>query len=293
MEALAPQLRLGLSAAAYVLAYVAGLALFAWAARRRGMGGQELRAVAVAGLLGGLIGASVLQLAASGEPGKTVLGGIAGGWIAVILAKRRLGIRRPLGDLFAFAIAGGEAIGRFGCFFAGCCYGKIAHVAWAVEDHGAPRHPTQLYSSLAAFATLAIIVWVDRRRTLPESRRALPDTARTLRDSAGALPDGAIFYLQGTLFCASRFVIEFYRDVPSYGAFTLAQYACIAGFAFFAYRLHAAIATTPANVTLSLSKGTPANVTPSSSNGAPANVTLSLSKGAPQSRHPRTDAVAS
>ncbi|HEX3550629.1 MAG TPA: prolipoprotein diacylglyceryl transferase family protein [Candidatus Elarobacter sp.] len=236
MDALPAAVRLALSSGAYVLAYAAGLALFVWAARRRGIGGRDLRAVAFAGLFGGLVGAAVLQLLVSGEPGKTLIGGIAGGWIAVVLAKRSVGLRRPLGDVFAFAIAGGEAIGRFGCFFAGCCYGKIAHVAWAVHDHGELRHPTQLYSSLAAFATLGIIVWADRRR---------------------ALPDNAIFYLQGALFCALRFVIEFYRDVPSYGTLTLAQYACVAGFAFFAYRLHAALQprAVPADVTLSLSKG--------------------------------------
>ena len=222
MEALPAHLRLALSASAYVIAYAAGVILFAWAARRRGLDTAGVRVVATAGLLGGLVGANLVQLAVSGEPGKTVIGGIAGGWIAVALAKRSIGLKRSLGDLFAFAMAGGEAIGRFGCFFAGCCYGKIAHVPWAVWDHGGPRHPTQLYSSLAAFATLAIIAWADRRATLPEN---------------------TIFYLQGALFCALRFVVEIYRDVPSYGGFTLAQYACVAGFVLFVWRLRAVLRT--------------------------------------------------
>ena len=51
------------------------------------------------------------------------------------------------------------------------------------------------------------------------------------------VPENGVFYLQGALFCALRFVVEFYREVPSYGGFTLAQYACVAGFAFFAWRL--------------------------------------------------------
>jgi phosphatidylglycerol:prolipoprotein diacylglycerol transferase len=223
MDALPAHLRLGLSAVAYVLAYGAGIALFVWAARRRGLANADVRAVAAAGLFGGLFGASALQLLASGEPGKTVLGGIAGGWLAVVLAKRSLGVRRPLGDAFAFAIAGGEAIGRFGCFFAGCCYGKVANVPWAVHDHGELRHPTQLYSALAAFATLAIIAVLERRRALPEN---------------------GIFYVQGALFCALRFLVEFYRDVPAYAGFSLAQYACIAGFAFFAWKLRALLGVT-------------------------------------------------
>jgi len=238
MEALPAHLRLGLSAVVYVAAYGVGLLLFAWAVRRRAVAPADARAVAIAGLFGGLIGASFVQLVVGGETGKTILGGVAGGWVAVALAKHSIGIRRPMGDAFAFALAGGEAIGRLGCFIAGCCYGKVANVAWAVHDHGALRHPTQLYSSLAAFATLGVIVWADRRRSLP---------------------DNAIFYLQGALFCAFRFAIEFYRDVPAYGVLTLAQYACIAGFALFAWRLTALMRTRVPIVqfTLSSSKGAP------------------------------------
>ena len=219
MDELPAHLRFAVSAGAYVLAYAVGLALFVWAARRREMDDRDVRAVAVAALLGGLVGAYVVQLAVSGEPGgKTVLGGVVGGWLAAIAAKRSVGLRRPLGDLFAYAVAGGEAVGRVGCFFAGCCYGKVAHVAWAVHDHGAPRHPTQLYSAFAALATLALVAWLDRRRILPEN---------------------GVFYTQGAVFCALRFVVEFYREVPSYGGFTLAQYACMGGFVFFAWRLRA------------------------------------------------------
>ncbi|MBV8370688.1 MAG: prolipoprotein diacylglyceryl transferase [Candidatus Eremiobacteraeota bacterium] len=225
MDALPVGLRLGLSALAYVVAYGAGLALFVWAARRRGFAEGDVRKLAVAALIGGLVGASVLQLAIGGEPGKTILGGIAGGWIAINFAKRELGIRRPTGDAFAFAIAGGEAIGRVGCFIAGCCYGKLASVPWAVHDHGELRHPTQLYSALAALLTLAVITMLDRRRVLPE---------------------GGIFFVQGALFCALRFLIEFYREVPAYGGFSLAQYACVAGFIFFVWKLRGLLKTSVA-----------------------------------------------
>jgi phosphatidylglycerol:prolipoprotein diacylglycerol transferase len=77
-----------------------------------------------AGIAGGLIGANIAQLVATDSPGKSILGGISGGYLAVMAAKRYLGIVRPTGDLFALALAAGEAIGRWGCFLAGCCYGK-------------------------------------------------------------------------------------------------------------------------------------------------------------------------
>ncbi|MFL5784967.1 MAG: prolipoprotein diacylglyceryl transferase [Bacteriovoracaceae bacterium] len=38
----------------------------------------------------------------------------------------------------------GHAIGRFGCFLAGCCYGKETELFWGIHLHGAKRHPTQL-----------------------------------------------------------------------------------------------------------------------------------------------------
>jgi hypothetical protein len=118
-----------------------------------------------------------------------VLGAIAGGYLSVVLYKRHLGIERPTGDLFAVALCAGEAIGRWGCFFGGCCYGKPSHAAWAVWQHGAWRHPTQIYLSLASLLILGCLLLLER--TDPR--------------------ENALFYFQGLLYCVSRFVIEFFR----------------------------------------------------------------------------------
>ncbi|MBV8281498.1 MAG: prolipoprotein diacylglyceryl transferase, partial [Candidatus Eremiobacteraeota bacterium] len=154
---------------------------------------------------------------ATGSPGKTLLGGVVCGYIAVVLMKRHLGIVRATGDLFAMGLAAGEAVGRWGCFFGQCCYGKIATgLPWAVYEHGAYRHPTQAYLALAATA-IFIVLWQLHRKPLPEN---------------------ALFYLQGLLLCSSRFAIEFFREGPALLAgLTLAQYACLAGLAFFAYKM--------------------------------------------------------
>jgi len=40
-----------------------------------------------------------------------------------------------------------HAIGRVGCFLAGCCYGIISDLPWAISMHGHTRHPVQLYES--------------------------------------------------------------------------------------------------------------------------------------------------
>jgi phosphatidylglycerol---prolipoprotein diacylglyceryl transferase len=83
--------------------------------------------------------------------GKTILGGIFGGYLAVEIAKRIAGIRIKTGDSFALPIAVAVAIGRFGCYVAGCCFGCVTKLPWGVsfslakDQPGIIRHPTQLY----------------------------------------------------------------------------------------------------------------------------------------------------
>jgi phosphatidylglycerol:prolipoprotein diacylglycerol transferase len=222
MERLDEHVRWAIAAPIYGSAYVVAAAVFWWMARRRGMATDATARVMAAGLIGGLAGANLLQVLATGLPGKTIEGGIAGGWLAVVWAKRYLGITRPTGDLFALAIPAGEAIGRIACFVGGCCYGKAAGVAWAVYDHDAWRHPTQLYLSLAAASCFAVLLAVERR---------------------GLLPENGLFYLGGMLFCADRFTVEFFRDVAVTPLdLTLAQLGCCAGFAFFAWKFAALVA---------------------------------------------------
>jgi phosphatidylglycerol:prolipoprotein diacylglycerol transferase len=216
MDQFDPRVRWLLAAPIYLVAYALAAFVFWQLANRRGMATDGIARVMAAGLIGGLAGANLIQLMATSVPGKTIEGGIAGGWLAVIWMKRRLGITRPTGDLFALAIPAGEAIGRIACFVGGCCYGKAAGVAWAVHDHGAWRHPAQLYLSVAAAACFAVLLIVERRQILPEN---------------------GLFYLGGLLFCADRFVVEFFRDNAPAAGMTLAQWACCVGAGIFAWKL--------------------------------------------------------
>lgn len=205
----------------YLIGYLTGLAAFALLARRRGLATEGIMAVAGAGLIGGLLGANLGQWICARvfhdvAAGKSVLGGLAGGYLAVMLYKRHLGIQRPTGDLFAVALTAGEAVGRWGCFFAGCCYGTVTTVPWAVSEHGQMRHPTQIYSSAACALILAVLLCVEKTRP----------------------PESTLFYLQGPLFCVARFAVEFFRvGPPPVAGLTLAQWACAAGFVFFAVKL--------------------------------------------------------
>jgi phosphatidylglycerol---prolipoprotein diacylglyceryl transferase len=217
LHVLGAQIPLTLSAVWYALGYGMGLLVFAWMARRRGFSPDDLLGILGSGLIGGLVGANLTHFLFTGTPGKTVLGGVAVGYLCVILYKRFSKIERPTGDLFAVSLMAGEAVGRWGCFFGGCCHGKPAELPWSVFQHDSLRHPTQVYLSLVSAVILALLLWREFRRPLPEN---------------------GLFYLQGALYSVARFVIEFYRDGANlYAGLTPAQWACLVGVAFFGVRL--------------------------------------------------------
>jgi prolipoprotein diacylglyceryltransferase len=157
------------------LAYFIGFQLYLRMRRRRGdvLSGDARWWMIAAAIAGAAIGSKVLfwfedpaeTLAHWREPlfllgGKTVVGALVGGLIAVEIAKRWLGITARTGDLFAVPLAVGIGVGRIGCFLSGLpdrTYGSPSTMPWAVDfGDGIPRHPTQLYETtflwlLAAF----------------------------------------------------------------------------------------------------------------------------------------------
>lgn len=97
--------------------------------------------------------------------------------------KHRMGAWK-VADLCAPWIAFGLALTRIGCFLNGCCYGKVAHVPWAVrfpvgsasweaqrDAHliaeraaALPVHPTQVYLSLLNFLTFIVLFFAIKPR---------------------------------------------------------------------------------------------------------------------------------
>lgn len=201
-----------------LLGYLIGVLVFYLAARGKKLATEGIGYVALAGLCGGVIGARVGALLSSpgaalafpGGNGKALLGGLIGGWLAVEICKKRLGIARSTGDLWALALPAGEALGRLGCYFNGCCFGSTCNLSWAVYQHGAWRHPTQLYSALIA---LFIFVFLLCLRT-KLSR------------------EGDLFRAWLLLFALGRFALEFFRESPAlFWGFSFAQWLCIEVFA--------------------------------------------------------------
>jgi phosphatidylglycerol:prolipoprotein diacylglycerol transferase len=110
-------------------------------------------------------------------------------------------------DVLAPGLAVGQAVGRLGCFAAGCCFGRPTTVPWAVtfRDPYATRavgtpldvalHPTQLYESAAALLLFLLLLWLSKRKRF----------------------HGQIALVYLFVYAAARFVIEFYRGDPSRG----------------------------------------------------------------------------
>ncbi len=185
-------------------------------------GGDHAFIIVCAGLFGGIIGAKlplwfmyfhqifggklVLEALLSG---RTVLGGLIGGFLAVQITKRILKIKKRTGNQLAPAIAIGMAIGRLGCFFQGCCAGVVTKLPWGVDfGDGLLRHPTQIYEVL--FHLCAFFVLLFR----PECKK-----------EGGEL---LAFYF-GSYFIY-RFISEWIRMTPEkWLGLTVYQWLCLLG----------------------------------------------------------------
>jgi phosphatidylglycerol:prolipoprotein diacylglycerol transferase len=213
-------------------AYLLGLKLAMVRARSIGLDEARVLDLGIYIIISALVGAKLLLLVVdfktyTSNPralldlvreGGVFYGGLILAVSVAVLYIRRIGL--PLWtttDVFAPGIALGHVIGRFGCFFAGCCWGKPTNVAWGITFHdlnatlntGVPvdlkLHPTQLYEAGAEALILAVLLLTEKRG------RAFP---------------GRTFWLYMLLYAISRFVIEFYRGDPrgSIGIFSTSQF---------------------------------------------------------------------
>jgi prolipoprotein diacylglyceryltransferase len=149
--------------------------------------------------------------------GKTIVGGLLGGWLAVEIAKAFAGVRARTGDLFAVPLCIGIAIGRIGCFCAGLAddtYGNPTSLPWGVNfGDGIPRHPTQLYE-IVFLVALAIVL--QRYNSRPH-------------------PEGATFRIFMAAYLTWRLCIDFLKPDRSIAGLHVIQWACISGLIMLVY----------------------------------------------------------
>ena len=216
-------------------AYLLGLKLAMVRASKRGLNDAQVLDLGIYIIIAALVGAKLLLLVTDfrtfrADPSEllTLLrsGGVFYGGLILAVAVALWYISRaglPLWttcDVFAPGIALGHVVGRFGCFFAGCCYGKPTTEPWGITftdtfaasnvgtPLGIPLHPTQLYEAGAEFLILVLLLTTERK--------GRPFAGRT-------------FWLYMLLYAASRFVIEFYRgdERGSVGIFSTSQFISI------------------------------------------------------------------
>jgi len=115
-------------------------------------------------------------------------------------------------DILAGPTAIGAAIGRFGCFLNGCCYGTPTKLPWGIrfpegslpfqQFGNQPLHPSQLYNVLAGLVTYVVVTLAAPHLKAPGQRwwlmlglyavlRAAVDTTRYYEPSAYLLHIGS------------------------------------------------------------------------------------------------------
>lgn len=213
------------------LGYLAAAVVFYREAKRKQYSFETLLYILFGALLGGLIGSRlgsalfvypeyyskhIFDLLIPQVGGKTLVGGLIGGYLGVMIAKKILKFNRSTGDLFAPGLAIGIAIGRIGCYLNGCCYGIPTSLPWGVVIKGIARHPTQIYESIFCFA-LFIYLWSIRKRISRE---------------------GDLFKLFLLWYAFFRFWVEFLRGDKVHSVINLSMAQLIAAVIFILCLVH-------------------------------------------------------
>lgn len=161
--------------------------------QRQGIDPEKAWNLGILVVLCGILGAKILYIINdwsyySSHPGEIFsfstfqAGGVfSGGLVAALIAaawyvrRNRMPVLATC-DAFAPGLALGHAIGRVGCFSAGCCYGKPTRHFWGVTftnpianansqtPLNIPLEPTQLFEAVVELANFFILMWLFKRK---------------------------------------------------------------------------------------------------------------------------------
>jgi len=216
-------------------AYLLGLQFALVRARSRGLDPNRVMDLGIWIIVSALAGAKLLLLIVEWDTytrdaselltlvrsGGVFYGGLIAAVVVALwyLWRHRMPIW-PVTDAFAPGIALGHVVGRLGCFFAGCCFGKPTSVPWAITFHNeyaarnvgtplnVPLHPTQLYEAGAELLILVVLLATERK---------------------GRPFHGRTFWGYMLLYGISRFAIEFFRGDArgTIGMFSTSQFVSL------------------------------------------------------------------
>jgi phosphatidylglycerol:prolipoprotein diacylglycerol transferase len=194
------------------MAFLSGIALSMREAKRVGEDSNKILDLCFYVVIAAIVGARTLYVLVTWpvfrddplEVFRIWHGGLVfyGGFIgAVIIAlwyirKQGLPLFKTL-DIFAPSIAFGQFVARIGCFFAGCCYGKMCDLPWAVTfthteslaPKGVPLHPTQLYIGLDSLLIFVVLTGIKHIKNY----------------------EGQLFWIYVLLYGVTRYVLEYFR----------------------------------------------------------------------------------
>jgi phosphatidylglycerol---prolipoprotein diacylglyceryl transferase len=215
------------------LGFLLGLSVTIRLARRAGLPAEKISNLAVYCAVAGIAGAKLFMILFDlGEyirhPAEIfsletlqAAGVFHGGFIAALIfavlyiRKNQLPALVTM-DVFAPGVILGQAIGRVGCFAAGCCWGRECELPWGVRfrsNAASPvpldrtLHPVQLYESAANLVIFAVLIRLAGRTHRP----------------------GQVIGMYLVLYSAARFVIEFFRyhEQALVGPFSLTQWIAV------------------------------------------------------------------
>ena len=188
---------------------------------RLGYNGDNAWNLGILVVVCGIVGAKILYVINEGMSLREIFsiptlqaGGVFSGGLLAAFVAAAWYVRKhhmpPLGtcDAFAPGLALGHAIGRLGCFAAGCCFGKETHHWWGVTftnplansitgtPLGIPLQPTQLFEFAVELGNFFFLTWLLKRRRF----------------------DGQVFGAFLFIYGIARFFLEFLRGDPGRGS---------------------------------------------------------------------------